>query len=124
MLQQGFSAKLGRVPVYRYHCEANGQSHEVFHRMSESLSTWGELAEKAKLPLGETPADAPVERILFAAATRTPVGDSRLKEQGFTKLVRRDKGVYENVTATGSEARYMRADDPSSMPHLHKKVGS
>jgi hypothetical protein len=31
--------------------------------------------------------------------------------------------VYENVTATGSEKRYMKAGDASSLPHLHKKIG-
>jgi hypothetical protein len=52
-----------------------------------------------------------------------PVGNSKLKEKGFTKLVRRDEGVYENVTATGDEARYMKEGDPSTLPHLKKKIG-
>ena len=42
---------------------------------------------------------------------------------GFTKLVKRDEGVYENVTAVDGEARYMKRDDPSTLPHLKKKVG-
>lgn len=111
------------MPVYQYHCAANARTVELFHRMSESLSTWGEVCARAGIELGETPPEAPVERLLYPVATHTPAGDSKLKEQGFTKLVRRDKGVYENVTATGDEARYMRADDPSTMPDLKRKIG-
>ena len=62
-------------------------------------------------------------RIIFAASVATPTGNSKLKEMGFTKLVRRDQGVYENVTATDTEKRYMTSDDPTSMPDLKKKIG-
>ena len=48
-------------------------------------------------------------------------GDSQLKSQGFAKLVRRDKGVYENVTALDGEKRFVTADDPSSMPDLKRR---
>ena len=51
-----------------------------------------------------------------------PTGVSKLKEVGFTKLVRRDEGVYENVTALDGEKRYMEAGDPSSIPHFYKKI--
>jgi len=30
--------------------------------------------------------------------------------------------VYENVTRSGTEKRYMKAGDKSSLPHLHKKL--
>ena len=46
-----------------------------------------------------------------------------MKEKGFTKLVKRDEGVYENVTASGDEARYMKAGDASTLPDLKKKIG-
>ena len=52
------------MPLYEYHCAANGQSVEVVHRMSERYETWGELCENAKLDLGDTPADAPIERLI------------------------------------------------------------
>ena len=48
--------------------------------------------------------------------------NSELRNVGFTKLVKRDDGVYENVTAIEGEKRYMRSDDPDSIPHIHKKV--
>ena len=48
-------------------------------------------------------------------------GAAELKNLGFKKLVRRDKGVYENVTATDKESRYFDANDPSSAPHIPKE---
>ena len=82
-----------------------------------------EVCERTGEPLGETPAEAEVERLLYAPALHSPTGDTDYKSMGFTKLVRRDKGIYENVTATGQEKRYVRADDPSSMPNLKGKIG-
>lgn len=64
-----------------------------------------------------------VERIVCPVGMATPAGDSKLKDMGFAKLVRRDKGVYENVTAMDHEKRYFRADDPSSMPDIRRRVG-
>lgn len=111
------------MPVYNYFCAVNQTSVEVTHGMRESLETWGEVCARAGLPLGDTDPGAPVERILYVPALHAPTGDSELKSQGFTKLVRREQGVYENVTATGDEKRYVRADDPSSMPDLKRKIG-
>ncbi|MCP5420734.1 MAG: zinc ribbon domain-containing protein, partial [Gammaproteobacteria bacterium] len=37
---------------------------EVSHRMSESLSTWGELCQQADWPLGDTAADTPVKKLI------------------------------------------------------------
>ncbi|MDD4278649.1 MAG: hypothetical protein PHX74_02825 [Candidatus Sumerlaeales bacterium] len=110
------------MPVYEYYCSANGKSVETLHSMKESISTWGELCDKAKIEIGDTPPDAKVERLVFPTGISTPAGDSHLKEMGFTKLVKRDKGVYENVTATDDEKRYMKAGDPSSLPHFSKKI--
>lgn len=111
------------MPTYEYYCAANETSVEVVHSMSDSIASWGDLCERVGRPLGDTPSEAPVERIIFAAALSMPHGNSKLKEMGFTKLVRRDQGVYENVTATGDEKRYMKSDDPTSVPHIQKKIG-
>jgi putative FmdB family regulatory protein len=64
----------------------------------------------------------PVRRMLSLVSINTPKTASDLKNLGFTKLVRRDNGVYENVTATGNESRIWDASKPETMPHLHKKV--
>lgn len=50
--------------MYDYRCEANGQTLEVRHCMSESITNWGELCEKAAIDPGETPRNAPVERLI------------------------------------------------------------
>lgn len=110
------------MPLYEYHCPANGRTVEVVHPITDRLASWGELCALANLEPGDTSVDSPIERLLFAPGLSTPAGDSKLKELGFTKLVKRDSGVYENVTASGSESRYMKADDPSSMPHISKKI--
>lgn len=63
-----------------------------------------------------------IQRLISRVFVSTPVGNSKLKNMGFTKLVRRDSGVYENVTATGKESRYMEAGKPETMPDLSKKI--
>jgi putative FmdB family regulatory protein len=61
-------------------------------------------------------------RLISRVFVSTPTGNSQLKNMGFTKLVRRDNGVYENVTATGSESRYFEAGKPETMPDLKRKI--
>lgn len=51
------------MPTYDYHCETNGRTLEVNHRMSEALHTWGELCAKAGIEPGDTPLDAQVSRM-------------------------------------------------------------
>lgn len=110
------------MPVYEYFCKHNGVSLEVVHSVSSRLNTWGELCRFAGCALGDTPESEPIERLLFASGVSMPHGDVRLKEMGFTKLVKRDNGVYENVTASGSEKRYMQAGDQSSLPNFKNKI--
>ena len=64
-----------------------------------------------------------VKRLISLCSVSTPKTDSDLKSHGFTKLVRRDQGVYENVTATGKESRYWDARKPETMPDLKSKIG-
>jgi predicted nucleic acid-binding Zn ribbon protein len=59
------------MPYYEYRCVANGRTVEVRHGMSEQLETWGEVAGRAGVALGATPADAPVERLLSAPVPMT-----------------------------------------------------
>lgn len=110
------------MPIYHYQCEANGETVEVVHSIKDDLATWGDVCRALGREPGGTDPAAPVQRLLFPPAISTPAGDSHLKNLGFTKLVKRDTGVYENVTATGGEKRYMTAGDASSVPHIHKKV--
>ncbi len=112
------------MPNYDYFCEANGKTVEVYHDITTKLKTWGEVCFAAQIPLGDTDVLAPVRLVIRPVAISVPISNSKLKEHGFTKLVKRDSGVYENVTATDGEKRYMKAGDKSSMPHLHKKISS
>lgn len=90
--------------------------------MDVVLHHWGELCFVTREPLGDTDPLAPVHKVLGAPAVQVPTSDSRLRELGFTKLVRRDQGVFENVTASDGESRYMRAGDASTRPDLRRKV--
>ena len=51
------------MPTYDYRCEANGQVVEVNHRMSEQVTTWGELCERKAIDPGDTPPESPVKRL-------------------------------------------------------------
>ena len=110
------------MPVYEYFCPENQRTVEVFHGMNEKAETWGQLCKMAKMDPGKTDPNSEVERLLFPPQVATPQGDSDLKSMGFTKLVKRDKGVYENVTRTGNESRYMEAGKDGTLPDLKKKI--
>lgn len=63
-----------------------------------------------------------VQRVVSLVSVATPKTAGDLKNLGFTKLVRRDNGIYENVTATGGESKIWDSSKPETMPHLHKKI--
>ena len=52
------------MPTYDYRCSDNGQVVEVKHPMSDRLQTWGELCALAGIEPGNTPANAPVEKLI------------------------------------------------------------
>jgi putative FmdB family regulatory protein len=52
----------------------------------------------------------------------TPKSNGELRDLGFTKLVRRDNGVYENVTARHGDSRYMLRGEPGTIPNLKKTI--
>lgn len=64
------------MPYYEYHCSANGRTVEVRHGMSEHVETWGTLAEKAGVDLGDTPVDTPVERLMSAPVPMSGQADA------------------------------------------------
>ena len=59
------------MALYDYYCEANDRTVEVRHGMSETVQTWGELCEVAGLERGDTPADAPLRRLMSAPVPLT-----------------------------------------------------
>jgi hypothetical protein len=112
------------MPLYDYYCETNGRTVEVLHGINDELHSWGEICYAAQIPLGDTDVLAPVRKVISAPAVHCTTGNSELKSLGFAKLVRRDDGVYENVTAMDSESRYMRRGDPNTLPDLHSRISS
>ena len=50
------------------------------------------------------------------------LGTMELKDLGFTKLVTRDDGIYENVTARDKDSRYVVRDKPETLPNLKKTI--
>jgi len=111
------------MPRYDYRCDDNGKTIEVVHGIALELKNWGELCELAMIEIGDTPADASVRKVITTPPmANTPAGNAHLKNLGFTKLEKRYDGTYENVTRTGTEKRFLDPKDPSSLPHIHKKV--
>ena len=112
------------MPNYDYFCKKNGKTVEVNHDVNTKLKTWGEVCFVGQISLGDTDVLAPVRLVINPPSISIPTSNSELKEVGFTKLVKRDDGIYENVTATDGEKRYMKAGDESSLPHINKKISS
>lgn len=54
------------MPLYEYRCPANGRVVEVRHKMAETLTTWGELCERAGLPPGDGDPHSPIEKLISA----------------------------------------------------------
>ena len=65
---------------------------------------------------------SPVRRLVSLCSINTPKTNADLKNLGFTKLVRRDDGVYENVTATGKESKIWDKRKPETMPDFRSKI--
>ncbi|GIT50877.1 MAG: hypothetical protein Ct9H300mP15_10900 [Gemmatimonadota bacterium] len=65
------------MPYYEYHCETNGCTLEIRHKMSEQIETWGDLVERAGVGRGETPSDTPVTKLISAPVPITGSGESQ-----------------------------------------------
>ena len=74
-------------------------------------------------PLARCPeCGRPVRKLISMVGISVPKTNAELKDLGFTKLVKRDDGVYENVTARGNDSRYMERGKPETMPDLSKTI--
>lgn len=105
------------MPIYAYQaapgtegCDHCGPGFEVLQSMKED-------ALQACPRCG-----GPLHRLIFPVGVATPKTNSELKNLGFTKLVKRDSGVYENVTRRDGDARYMEAGKSDSIPDLRKTI--
>ena len=64
----------------------------------------------------------PVQKIVSRINISCPKTNAELRDLGFTKLVKRDDGVYENMTARDGDSRYMVKGKPETIPNLSKTV--
>lgn len=75
------------------------------------------------LPLSRCPhCGGPVERALCPAGIRSKKFNCELRDLGFTKLVRVDNGIFENVTRRHGEEKYIDRRRPETFPDLSKTV--
>jgi putative FmdB family regulatory protein len=102
------------MPVYEYeHVNAPCSLGQVFD-FRQSISDE---------PLKQCPQCAGmVRKIISRINISCPKTNSELRDLGFTKLVKRDDGVYENVTARGNDSRYMERGKPETIPDLSKTI--
>ncbi len=52
------------MPTYDYHCPDNGRTVPVWHSVNRHLATWGDLCAETGEALGDTPAAAPLNRLI------------------------------------------------------------
>ncbi len=102
------------MPVYEYeHIEKScqkGRRFEVTQSICDSALT--------QCPV----CGGPVRKLISAINVRIPKTNSELRDLGFTKLVKRDSGVYENVTARNGDCRMVFKDKPDTLPNLKKTI--
>ncbi len=102
------------MPIYEYeHIEKPCNIGKVFE-IKQSIND---------KPLTKCPqCSRSIQKIMSLGNISTPKGNSELRDLGFTKLVKRDDGVYENVTARKGDSRYMLRDKPETIPNLKKTI--
>lgn len=102
------------MPIYEYEHLDDGCGHGKCFEIQQSI--YSDKFLNCPYCGGE------VRRLISLVSVNTPKGNSDLKNMGFTKLVKRDSGIYENVTATGKESKYWDASKPETKPDLKSKI--
>ena len=102
------------MPVYEYeHTQDSCQLGKIFEVRQSIIDR----------PLIKCPdCEQPVKKLISRSNISTPRSNAELKDLGFTKLVKRDDGVYENVTARDGDNRYVVRDKPETLPNLSKTI--
>jgi hypothetical protein len=102
------------VYVYRHLEEAPACAHSPEFRWEQPIRDF---------PIGKCPwCGARVERVTGAPAVKDRKFNCELRDMGFTKLVRVDDGVFENVTRRDGESKYYDRRRPETCPVLEKTV--
>ncbi len=63
-----------------------------------------------------------VRKLISRTNFCVPKSNNDIRNLGFTKLVKRDDGVYENVTRRGNDSRYMERGKAETVPDLSKII--
>ena len=102
------------MPVYEYeHVRRSCKLGKVFD-FRQSLTDE---------PLAKCPeCNRAVKKIISQISISCPKTNGELRDLGFTKLVKRDDGVYENVTARDGDSRYMERGKAETIPDLRKTI--
>lgn len=100
------------MPIYEYiHLTEPCSLGKIFE-IKQTLQE----APLAQCPTCQQPVRKHISRIGLSISRM----NSEIRDLGFTKLVKRDDGVYENVTAREGESRYMVRDKVDTLPDLTK----
>ena len=100
------------MPVYEYEHTEHGCSMGRLFEVNQSLE---------ERPLSKCPqCGRPIKKLISLVGVSAPKTNSELRDLGFTKLVRRDDGIYENVTARNGDSRYMERGKPETVPNVAK----
>lgn len=102
------------MPVYEYeHTEKHCNIGHIFE-IEQSIS---------EEPLNRCPkCNRPVKKLISVVYINTPKTNTELRDMGFTKLVKRDDGIYENVTARGNDSKFVDRNKPETLPDLSKTI--
>jgi putative FmdB family regulatory protein len=100
------------MPVYEYeHTEPPCSIGRIFE-VTQSLK---------ERPLGKCPnCGRSIKKLISLVGLSLPKTNSELRDLGFTKLVKRDDGIYENVTARNGDSRYMERGKSETVPDVAK----
>ena len=63
-----------------------------------------------------------IRKIISRINISSTKSNRELRDLGFTKLVKRDDGVYENVTARDGDSKVVLRDKPETLPDLGKTI--
>lgn len=102
------------MPIYEY-------EHLDRHCGWGSIFEIRQSIEDAPLTLCPN-CQAPVRKLISLTHVCTPKTNTELRDLGFTKLVRRDDGAYENVTARPGESKVMLRGQAETQPHIGKTI--
>jgi len=103
------------MPIYEYEhisegCTLTGKLFEVKQSLSDD-------------PLTHCPTcQGPVRKRISRIGLSIQKSRAELRDLGFTKLVKRDDGIYENVTRRQGESRYMVRGQPDTVPDFSKTI--